>query len=921
MPVFAADTESSSAEIPVQPQISKNEPQDILDESVENILTETEPLALLEDTLGDCKILQHVDADSFAQANHAFRMPELETMDTYVFQNNDGTRSVYYMNEAVKFTDSLGNIREKDLTLRAETRGYRMGENEFDLFLPFSIADGVALTYEGYEVKLAPTGGNALATLQNNAVVYDEYFGAGTSLRYTPMLSGVKEEIILDNYVPDRTFTFVLLTDGLFLVEQDGRYVLAEDKEGIDVVLYLGEIVVYDAIGKPSVGTVTVETIKEGLGYALTVSADEAFLSDPTTVYPVTIDPDLTVKDTASSTGLVEDCPIYSGMANVNHGNYIYLTAGYTDDTYKIGRTVFRLPGLYNNASYQAIGSWEHISSVKFYCWDASGNSSRHINLYRCLSSWTESTLTWNNFGGYSATTDFGTIMVPNAYTVFDITRLVQDWKKGTCSATAGFVLINPDETEKANKKAPFSSEYSNTERRPYVIMTYRTGINLSKTSLSMNVGETASASVTSYTPSSSGLQWSTSNSRVATVNPLTGVITAKACGRIAIKVCLTADPTISATVTVTVNAPTLPTSGIENGCIYMIKNTSTGKYLMADSDTETLVMTDQKDEMSGSQLWYVEWSGNGYIIYSLGIKELDSYGAYETVLRGVSANKMPTFAYELASYRKWVISLYNGKYYITNNNFLNTSLSINSSGEVRCLTLTSENNYARWEFEKIELRTFNNYVSGTYRGQGTVKYLKIEVNTDYTSDSRIGRNGYYNLTHFDVIDEWKNISGNIVIYNVGEDVPASINPFSVVFEGYTPEPREGEESLNVIRNRAGETQGYRTIFGIDVRTDFFGDWDFVKCYINTDSFSKVQYLGDDDKKKILAHEFGHVLKLNHPKETEYNVEISNGRGSYSSDSSVCALMNQDTPSDSGNLTCMTPKWHDIINMRNKWGN
>ncbi len=587
MPVFAADTESSSAEISVQPQISKNEPQDILDESVENILTETEPLALLEETLGDCKILQHVDADAFAQSNHAFRMPELETMDTYVFQNNDGTRSVYYMNEAVKYTDSLGNIREKDLTLRAETRGYRIGENEFDLFLPFSIADGVALTYEGYEVKLAPTGGNALATVQNNAVVYDEYFGAGTSLRYTPMLSGVKEEIILDNYVPDRTFTFVLITDGLFLAEQDGRYVLAEDKDGRNVVLYLGEIVVYDALGKPSLGIISVETIKEGLGYMLTVAADEAFLSDPTTVYPVTIDPNLTIKDTASSVGnltdRIEDATIFSGTPNTNTGSWVYLTAGYTDDTYKVGRVLVRLPGLYNSTDYARLTA-NDITSVKFYCYDSTENASQPVYLIPCTSStWTESTVTWNSFNGaYDGSNIFPANMAPNVYTEYNITQLVKGWKNGTYQATAGFMLANFNESDVSKKKGPFASEYSNQGYRPYVMMTYTEPAeeeeetptislpSISSVALGQNTTLTAAT-----TPVGASVTWGSTNTEVATVSS-TGVVTGKKIGTTTI-IARIANTSVFAECTLYVHLP--------NGTYYLNSSFSS-KYLNNNNGT-----------------------------------------------------------------------------------------------------------------------------------------------------------------------------------------------------------------------------------------------------------------------------------------------------------------------------------------------
>ena len=356
---------------------------------------------------------------------------------------------------------------------------------------------------------------------------------AHTRLKYTPMLSGVKEEIILETYLPNRSFTFLLETDGLYLVNTHGRYILAESAASTDAVLHLGEILVYDAIGKPSVGTITVMTVEEGEKYLLSVAADEAFLTDPMTVYPVTIDPDLTVKDGSGTAGQIEDAPIFSGLPSANCGTYIYLTAGYTDDTYKIGRSLFRLPGLYNSDEYAGTTA-EQITSVKFYCWDASGNSSRYINLYPCTDTWTESTATWNNSGDYNFATNWGATMAPNTYTAFDITTLVQCWKNGIFSAQSGFILTNPDESTQSNKKAPFSSEYSNTDYRPYVVMTYTEdvetpSITLNYSSTTLYEGGTRTLTATT-TPAGASITWSSSNTIVATVSS-SGVVTAKKTG------------------------------------------------------------------------------------------------------------------------------------------------------------------------------------------------------------------------------------------------------------------------------------------------------------------------------------------------------------------------------------------------------
>lgn len=520
-PVTAQMTET--AETPVFEQI---------DETV-TLPVEEEPVAL-ETLTEDCKILQYVDEEAFVAADHAFRLPYLEELDTYVFQNEDGTRSIYYLYENVKFYDEYGNIREKDNTLQRETKGFRITENEFDLLLPHAVTDGVELTYQDYDVKLIPaTEGKLTATapgtLRENSVVYESFFGEGTSLVYTPLLSGVKEEIVLEEYLPNRTFSFLLYTDGLFLNNTDGSYILTESKASAEAVLYLGDIVVYDAIGRPSLGNLTVETIKDGNIYALTVSADEAFLSNPATVYPVTIDPDLTISDANNGSGAIEDTTLFSGTPNLNTGDWVYNTAGYVDETYGAGRILVRLPGLYNSERFQSLTA-DRILSATFYTTKSSSKTPDYVNLYRCTDyTWGETTATWNNAANLYATDgNLGTSSASSSVVAFNITSLAKAWRNYYLAPSAGFMLINQNETNVNKKFSIYSSEHSNTAKRPYVVLNYSGTIWLDESEISIVQGKKRTLIATTD-PAGGTVGWSSSNEAVATVSA--GVVTANAPG------------------------------------------------------------------------------------------------------------------------------------------------------------------------------------------------------------------------------------------------------------------------------------------------------------------------------------------------------------------------------------------------------
>ena len=466
LPITASaltDDNDSPNEIVLDEEILKSEDITLTDKAV----LRAEDPEISEESM----ILKYIDGSQFNAAKHVQRLTELEDLNTYVFANADGTRSIYMMHENVKYVDADGIIREKDISLKSKTGGFGIVQNNVELLIPNNPVQGIDLEYSGFAIKLIPQGltNTVSAAQSDNSVVYDEVYGENTKLVYTPMLSGVKEDIVLTEYVANVTYTFALDTDGLYLYNRNGSYYLANSGNA-EPIFYLGEILIYDAVGKPAVGTMTVETVTEGEKYLLTVTADSDFLSDPTTVYPVTIDPSITVSD-SNTTGSILDAPIFEGYPNMNFGTYVFNRAGTPSEEYGIGRTVVKLNGLTSSNEYQTITA-NQITNATFYAKESSGGSTQFINLYPLTSNttWTESTVTWNNVGSHSTAVNYGNTMSNNQWTAFNITDLVKAWKDGTYSANAGFIMTNENE---ANNKSFCASEYSTTSYRPYVVLNY----------------------------------------------------------------------------------------------------------------------------------------------------------------------------------------------------------------------------------------------------------------------------------------------------------------------------------------------------------------------------------------------------------------------------------------------------------------
>ncbi len=611
-------------------------------------------------------ILKYVDSSQFNAAKHTQRLADLEDLNTYVFANADGTRSIYLMHENVKYVDQNGIVKEKDISLKSMANGFGIARSDIDLLIPNNPVQGIDLEYSGFAVKLIPQGlASATSAVQtDNSVVYDKAYGENTKLKYTPILSGVKEDIILTEYTANAAYTFIIETDGLSLYSNGNSYYLA-DGDKSDPVFRLGEIIIYDAIGKPDIGSMTVETISEGQKYLLTVTANDDFLSDPNTVYPVIIDPSITVSDNTHEANAIEDAPIFEGYPNTNCGAFLYNRVGTPNSTYKIGRTVVKLSGLINHSEYQTIAA-SQIINVTFYAKESSGGSKQFINLYPLTSNttWTESTVTWNNIGSYTTEVNYGATMYNNQWTAFDITNLVKAWKNGTYSANAGFIMTNEDET--GNNKSFDSSECSTFANLPYVVMTCTTDISLNYTNTSIVEGGTKTL-VATTNPSGQTVTWSTSNSTVASVSS-SGVVTANKAGKATITASTVDSDGETCYVTCTVYVY------ISNG-VYYIQNAKTGLYLNVTNGINNLTNVNQypiyPDSDSESdrikQMWKTYYLGNGhYTIRPMHKLDMgldvtnDNVDIYDI---GTS----DTFS-DTPDYGQWTINWYSNGYVFRNN-------------------------------------------------------------------------------------------------------------------------------------------------------------------------------------------------------------------------------------------------------------
>ena len=543
-----------------------------------------------------CRITDYVDKEQFESQNYAFRVEHEESLNTYVFQTDDGKRAVYFLDENVKFIDNNGEIKEKNLSLKSVEKGFLPICNDIDILLPITTAESIQFNYGKSSISIAPSGDALIeGKSDGRSVSYTGVFGENTILRYTPMLSGLKEDIIVTDQTVPSEYSFVLKTNGLFVyTDEDGFYLATYERS--EEKIRLGNVVAYDS----------------GDEYVITVSVDPDFLVNESTVFPVTIDPTITVSDNTHGANAIQDAPIFQGYPNSNFGTYLYNRVGTPDSSYGVGRTVVKLSGFTSSVEYTSIPV-SKITSVLFYARESSGGSTQTINLHPITSvtSWTESTVTWNTIGtNFNSSVNYGGNMSGSQWTAFDITYLVKDWKNNLYAANCGFLLKNSNES---NNKSFYSCEYTTTSYRPYVVMTYDVQISLNIASADVDEGSTLALTATT-SPSGLTVSWSSSDTVAATVNS-NGVVTAISAR----------SSYVTITASVTVDGSTYSAScqvyvTVADG-VYYLKNQNSSLYMTVSgggitSPTDVIQYgkynSSYAEALRITQMWKIKYLGSG---------------------------------------------------------------------------------------------------------------------------------------------------------------------------------------------------------------------------------------------------------------------------------------------------------------------
>ena len=410
------------------------------------------------------------------------------------FKMPDGTFQAVYYATPVHRKDTSGAWQDIDnsLTLKTDSALFSTSDNRMSFAKSFQPNESLfTLNENGYSVSMTlienTLSSGALATMSatnavtltpqatvtnapqrqtrwetiddavainNSGSIKYTSIRKNTDLEYVLVGNDVKENIIVNAPLESYVYNFRLDIPGLQATLEENGNVSLKDIETGKTKYRIPAPYMFDANGVISYAVSYGLVELPNGSYVLTVTADTEWINDSARTFPVTIDPTLhPVSDSY-------DTFVYSGEPTTNYGTETEMYINSNTQAY-VYIDLYDLP----------VGARMQSAKLHAYYYLSFGSTGQSItlNTYQIMSSWDETSVTWNtkptlgNAPLSSKTLSYSTTATINspALTDFYITSAVEEWLDGT-SENYGIALIaSPGSNLIAHLKTyEFDTEY-----------------------------------------------------------------------------------------------------------------------------------------------------------------------------------------------------------------------------------------------------------------------------------------------------------------------------------------------------------------------------------------------------------------------------------------------------------------------------
>ncbi|NPV43152.1 MAG: hypothetical protein HPY70_04090 [Firmicutes bacterium] len=229
------------------------------------------------------------------------------TQNSKTFIDNQGKKTQIIFIDRIHFKDNKGQWEDIDNTIeqlkpahpRSAVTGsdtadfkYTNRANDYSVKFTGKGIPAVSFTYQGTTIEFSPEGAKAsTAVVEKNAVLYPEIY-QGVDLEYRTLNSALKEDIILTRYTGRNEFKFNIKAGSIKLIQEGNTIKACRDN---DCLYRLSPPYAVDADGNTTDRIDIKLTGGKGSIYTLELVIDPDWLKARDRVYPVKIDPSLTL--------------------------------------------------------------------------------------------------------------------------------------------------------------------------------------------------------------------------------------------------------------------------------------------------------------------------------------------------------------------------------------------------------------------------------------------------------------------------------------------------------------------------------------------------------------------------------------------------------------------------------------------------
>lgn len=433
---------------------------------------------------------QSEDQNASPIPESAEEIPGERTARSRTFELPSGAWATEIFPAPVNYREPDGEWKPMETKLHGVPNGPGIsnGPNTFDLHLPDVMGEGsVRISEEGQWVSYRLLGSAApLDDVEGGTASYESLSGA-VAFDLTSTTSGVKEEIVLADPSAPSSFAFELdASQGLNPeINEDGSLLFKGDENQSFAVLPPPTIV--DSSGGPNASDNNAVSYSlsqaDGGGWRLVVAADRRWLSDPERIFPVTIDPSISLPTMASYDVSIHSNPLPKGSVYPG-SKWTTLGVGFNPTGTDRTRTYLRF-----DLSSLPAGAPIYAATVSMYS-PAAAENTPGLELYGLTKAW-DADINWAEYKrhGNWATPggDFtaegkaevktserpgGSAPGPWNFSSPALADLVAEWRGGQ-KPNYGVILKQAEESGASRFVQLNSSSATPTETRPRLIVSY----------------------------------------------------------------------------------------------------------------------------------------------------------------------------------------------------------------------------------------------------------------------------------------------------------------------------------------------------------------------------------------------------------------------------------------------------------------